>query len=105
MDTPNVARRNAAGNQAVRENIGIEERHARNYIGRIERGERNLGLPNIVQSARALKVPPAGGLVAYCLTWSFRPVFLEKLVDISDKGYNGYNHGACQADEKYGLKD
>jgi hypothetical protein len=39
------------------------------------------------------------------MAWSFGPVLLEKLVDISDKGYNGYNHGACQTDEKYDLKE
>jgi len=31
----------------------------RNYVGGIERGERNVALLNIVRLARALKVPPA----------------------------------------------
>lgn len=31
----------------------------RNYVGGIERGERNVGLLNIVQLAHALKVQPA----------------------------------------------
>jgi transcriptional regulator with XRE-family HTH domain len=31
----------------------------RNYVGGIERGERNVGLLNIVVLARALKVKPA----------------------------------------------
>ena len=31
----------------------------RNYVGGIERGERNVGLRNIVRLARALKVAPS----------------------------------------------
>lgn len=31
----------------------------RNYVGGIERGERNLGLENIVALARALRIKPA----------------------------------------------
>jgi transcriptional regulator with XRE-family HTH domain len=31
----------------------------RNYVGGVERGERNIGLLNIVQIARALRVTPA----------------------------------------------
>ena len=35
----------------------------RNYVGGIERGERNVGLENIVKLAKALAVPP-GSLFA-----------------------------------------
>jgi transcriptional regulator with XRE-family HTH domain len=31
----------------------------RNYLGETERGERNIGLKNILRLAKALKVPPS----------------------------------------------
>lgn len=37
----------------------------RTYIGGIERGERNVGVLNLLQLARALKVPPSDLLRAF----------------------------------------
>lgn len=37
----------------------------RNYIGQIERGERNVALVNMVRIARALKVQPADLLTSF----------------------------------------
>jgi transcriptional regulator with XRE-family HTH domain len=40
------------------EELGFQARLHRNYIGGIERGERNVGLVNIAKLARALGVRP-----------------------------------------------
>lgn len=50
-----------------RERLGISQEELadraglhRTYIGGVERGERNLGLLNVIRIARALKLKPAG---------------------------------------------
>lgn len=52
--------------RAERERIGISQEELahlcelhRTYIGSIERGERNVGLLNVVRIARALRVTPS----------------------------------------------
>ena len=40
------------------EELGFRARLHRNYIGGIERGERNVGVENIAKLARALKIRP-----------------------------------------------
>lgn len=40
------------------EQLGFEARLHRNYVGGIERGERNVGLVNIAKLARALGIRP-----------------------------------------------
>ncbi len=52
--------------RAERERLGISQEELadraglhRTYIGGVERGERNLGLLNVVRIARALRIAPA----------------------------------------------
>lgn len=65
-----VLTRFGAAVRMQRERLGISQEELaarsglhRTYIGGVERGERNLGLENIVRIARALRVP-ASALVA-----------------------------------------
>jgi transcriptional regulator with XRE-family HTH domain len=58
--------------RATRTNLAISQEDLasltglhRTYIGAIERGERNLGLINIVKLARALKISPSDLLVDF----------------------------------------
>ncbi len=53
--------------RAERERLGISQEELahraglhRTYLGGVERGERNLGLVNVLLIARALGLPPAG---------------------------------------------
>jgi transcriptional regulator with XRE-family HTH domain len=52
--------------RAERERLGISQEELadraglhRTYLGGVERGERNLGLLNLLRIARALQVPPS----------------------------------------------
>lgn len=70
--TPQVSRAHAAFGAAVRarrqelgysqESLAAEAGLHRNYVGAIERGERNIALTNILRISRVLRMPP-GSLV------------------------------------------